>query len=233
MTKLLYSDDAYLRRCTAVVAAVTDEGIVLDQTIFYPLGGGQPGDTGRLMTDGSQWNVIDTRHGPAGQVLHKVEDTAGLEPGMSVTCELDWDRRYCHMRMHTGLHLLGSLIPAPVTGGNISASKGRLDFDTDVALDKELLTDQLAQLIEAGHPVRSQWITQEELAAQPEIIRTMSVKPPTHVPRIRLLNIPDVDLQPCGGTHVKRTDEIGPVRVSKVENKGRQNKRVSIVFATD
>ena len=231
MTHAVYSEDAYARSCNAVVAAVTDEGVVLDQTVFYPLGGGQPGDTGRFVADTGRWQVTDSRHGPAGQILHKVEDPAGLEPGMSVGCEIDWDRRYRHMRMHTALHLLGALIPAPVTGGNISEKKSRLDFDTDMTLDKEELTIGLARLIEAGHPVGSRWITQRELASQPELIRTMSVKPPTHVPRIRLLHIPDVDLQPCGGTHVRNTREIGAVRVSKVENKGRQNKRVSILFA--
>ncbi|MDX1569463.1 MAG: alanyl-tRNA editing protein [Xanthomonadales bacterium] len=231
MTEALYSHEPYRRECTAQIREISDRGVVLDRTVFYPLGGGQPGDTGWLQIDGREpIRVTDTRWLDQA-LVHVTEEKPDLTPGEQLTARIDWDRRHAHMRMHTALHLLGSLIPFGVTGGNISATKSRLDFDTGEAFDKEKLTAELNALVDADHPVQSRWITQEELAEQPDLVRTMSVKPPANVPLVRLLEIPGIDLQPCGGTHVSRTGEIGPVRVSKIENKGKHNRRFNIVFA--
>ncbi len=232
MTELLFRNEPYRKTATATVTEITDAGVILDQTICYPLGGGQPGDQGTLVTvDGLVSNIEDTRHGGGGKVLHILSDRTGIKVGKRVDVELDWARRYAHMRMHTGLHLLGAVIPFGVTGGNISATRSRLDFDMQETLDKEEVTKRLNRLIEGDHPVTSRWITQEELAAQPDLVRTMSVRPPANVARLRLLEIPGIDLQPCGGTHVARTAEIGRLAVAKVEKKGRHNRRVHIVFA--
>jgi misacylated tRNA(Ala) deacylase len=231
-TQALYGEDAYLRHCTATVVDVLPTGVVLDRTVFYPLGGGQPGDTGTLRAaDGRHWRVADTRKAEGGRILHVLEGEAPPEPGLAVAAELDWDRRYAHMRMHTCLHLLGAVLRFGVTGGQIGADKSRLDFDTHEEIDKERVTAAVNALIRANFPVRSRWITEAELDAQPELVRTLSVQPPRGVGRIRLLDIPGVDLQPCGGTHVAATGEIGPVVVTKVENKGRHNKRVVIATA--
>ena len=231
-TQALYGEDAYLRRCTATVVDALPTGVVLDRTVFYPLGGGQPGDTGTLRAaDGRHWRVADTRKAEGGRILHVLEGEALPEPGLAVAAELDWDRRYAHMRMHTCLHLLGAVLRFGVTGGQIGAEKSRLDFDTHEEIDKERVTAAVNALIRANFPVRSRWITEAELDAQPELVRTLSVQPPRGVGRIRLLEIPGVDLQPCGGTHVAATGEIGPVVVTKVENKGRHNKRVVIATA--
>ena len=230
MTEQLFRDDAYLRDCTATVTTVTDNAISLDRTVFYPMGGGQPGDTGRIEWDGGAVEVIDTRYGD-GTILHLITDGATPPPvGTSVTAAIDWDRRYRHMRMHTGLHLLGSVLQYGVTGGNIGAEKSRLDFDMQDTVDKESVTAALQALVAANHQVGSSWITDEELAAQPELVRTMSVQPPKGAGKVRLLEIEGVDLQPCGGTHLKSTSEVGQIRVSKVEKKGKHNRRVSIVL---
>jgi misacylated tRNA(Ala) deacylase len=206
---------------------------VLDRTVFYPLGGGQPGDTGTLRAaDGRPWRITDARKGEGGRILHALE--AGVTPpevGTAVEASLDWERRHAHMRMHTCLHLLGAVLRYGVTGGQIAADKGRLDFDTQDEIDKDAVTSAVNALVAANHGVRSMWITDEELDRQPELVRTLSVQPPRGAGRIRLLEIPGVDLQPCGGTHVVATGEIGPVAVTKVENKGKRNKRVYIAFA--
>jgi len=231
-TEALFQRDAYLRSCTAQVVEVLPNGVVLDRTVFYPLGGGQPGDTGRLRSrDGRQWRVVDTRKGDAGRVLHQLE--AGIAPpatGDEVEALLDWERRYAHMRMHSCLHLLGSVLRYGVTGGQIASDKGRLDFDTQEEIDREGVSAAVNALITANHAVRSQWITDDELDRQPELVRTMSVQPPRGAGRIRLLDIDGVDLQPCGGTHVASTGEIGRVQVTKVESKGRHNRRVYVTF---
>ena len=229
-TQALFVEDAYLRECAATVVDVLPGGVVLDRTVCYPLGGGQPGDTGLLRTtDGRAWRITDTRKGEAGALLHVLaSDTPPPAPGVQVEVEIDWPRRYAHMQMHTCLHLLGAVLRFSVTGGQITARKSRLDFDTQEEIDKEQVTAALDVLIRANFPVRSQWITEAELDARPELVRTLSVKPPRGVDRIRLLEIPGVDLQPCGGTHVRTTGEIGPMKVVKVENKGRHNKRVVI-----
>jgi len=232
MTEALFRADAYLKSCEATVITAAPEGIVVDQSVFYPLGGGQPGDQGTLHRAGGQdIPIVDTRKGQAGQIVDVPEPGAALPgPGERVTLVLDWERRYAHMRMHTCLHLLGAVLPYGVTGGSISAERSRLDFDMEDTVDKENVNRELNALIEADHPVATQWITDEELAAQPELIRTMSVKPPQGAGRVRLLEIPGVDLQPCGGTHVKHTGEIGQVKLGKVEKKGRHNRRVHVVF---
>ena len=233
MTQTLFRDDAYKKSCETKVVEVNAAGIVLEQTVFYPRGGGQPGDSGVLqLANGDTIRITDTRHGAGDNVLHVAEADAPLPvPGETVTVDLDWDRRYAHMRMHTCLHLLGAVLRYGVTGGAIGATKSRLDFDMQDTVDKELVTREVKALVDADHSVGTRWITEEELDRQPELIRTMSVKPPRGVGRIRLLEIPGVDLQPCGGTHVARTGEIGPVRVKKVEKKGAHNRRVHIVFA--
>lgn len=232
MTVTLYADEPYRKACDANIKTVGEDHIIVDQTVFYPLGGGQPGDSGWLAAPGlPRLEITDARRLPGGDIAHFVPSTEALRPDQSVSLELDWERRYAHMRMHTCLHLLGSLLQFPVTGGNISAVKGRLDFDMTDPVDKAPLNEALNALIVSDHEVQTQWITDAELDAQPELVRTMSVKPPTGVGRVRLLNIVGVDLQPCGGTHVEHTAEIGPVAISKVEKKGRQNRRVNVVFA--
>jgi misacylated tRNA(Ala) deacylase len=232
-TRALFGEDAYLRGCAATVVESLPGGVVLDRTVFYPLGGGQPGDTGMLRAaDGREWRVTDTRKGEGGRILHVLaEDAAPPAPGTGIEATLDWERRYAHMRMHTCLHLLGAVLRYGVTGGQVNADKSRLDFDTHDDIDKERVTAAVNALIRANYRVRSQWITEAELDAQPELVRTLSVQPPRGVGRIRLLEIAGVDLQPCGGTHVAATGEIGPVVVTRVENKGRHNKRVVIAFA--
>ncbi len=232
-TVLLFQQDAYLRSCTASVIESGESGVVLDRTVFYPLGGGQPGDTGVLRaTDGREWRVTDARKGEGGRVLHLVEpSTSPPVPGTTVEAHLDWERRHAHMRMHTCLHLLGSVLRFGVTGGQITADKGRLDFDTQEEIDRDAVTAAVNVLVAANHAVRTLWVTDEELDRQPELVRTLSVQPPRGAGRIRLLDIAGVDLQPCGGTHVAATGEIGRVAVTKVENKGRRNKRVYVAFA--
>jgi misacylated tRNA(Ala) deacylase len=235
MTEELFRQDSYLKSCEATVTAVDGAGITLDRTIFYPTGGGQPGDTGTLTTaDGRAVRIADTvKNNETGAPLHLAEDeTHGLKVGDAVTAAIDWERRHRLMRMHTCMHLLLSVIDGDVTGGQVGDGKGRVDFNLpDTKLDKEAIGEALNRLIAEDHPTGARWITDEELAAQPELIRTMSVKPPTGQGRVRLMEIAGVDLQPCGGTHVARTGEIGPIRVGKIENKGRQNRRVNLAFA--
>ncbi len=233
MTEELFRTDSYLRSCTARIVAVTGAGVVLDRTVFYPTGGGQPGDAGTLTTkDGQRLQVSDTRKGPDG-ILHVVEDTAVLPAeGDEVTAEIDWDRRHEHMRVHTAMHILCSLVDGAVTGGSIGPGRGRIDFDIPGERpDKQQLTDRMMQVIEANEQVGISWITDAELADNPDLVRTMSVKPPSGSGRVRMIRIGDgVDFQPCGGTHVAATGEIGPVSVAKIENKGRRNRRISFVL---
>ena len=235
MTQELFREDAYLKTCPAQVIQADSAGVILDQTVFYAEGGGQPGDTGSLMLPGgSRLTVINTIKQPNGEgILHVLE--AGTEPpeaGTEVTCEIDWERRHKHMRLHSCLHLLCSLVDGGVTGGSIGTDKARLDFDLqDTSLDKEHLTSELNRLVEEAHPLQARWITEDEMASQPDLVRTMSVKPPSGEGRIRLMEVEGVDLQACGGTHVANTAEIGAVRVGKIENKGKHNRRVNILFA--
>jgi misacylated tRNA(Ala) deacylase len=231
-TEELFRDDAYLKQCSATVTAVDGAGIRLDRTVFYPMGGGQPGDSGSLTrADGRMIAITDTRKGAApGEIVHvpaaPVDD---LEPGETVTAAIDWARRYRHMRVHSCLHLLCAAVPAGVTGGAIGDGKGRLDFDSgDAALDKAAIEAKLNELIGRNLPLSARWIDDAELAAHPELVRTMSVKPPVGQGRVRLMEVADTDLQPCGGTHVRATGEIGAVRVDKIESKGKRNRRVSL-----
>ena len=232
-TELLFRAEPYTRTCEARVSAVDGEAVRLDRTVFYPEGGGQPGDTGILRTeDGTEIAVRNTRKGEvADDVLHLIDpDSTPPAPGSRVVAELDWERRYRHMRMHTCLHLLSAVIDAPVTGGQLSEEKGRLDFDVDTKLDKAAVQDELNALIARDFAVAARWISDEALAAQPELVKTMRVKPPSGQGRVRVIDVDGIDLQPCGGTHVARTGEIGPVIVRKIESKGRHNRRVSLAF---
>ena len=235
MTEDLFRQDAYLRSCEAAVTGADEQGIRLDRTVFYASGGGQPGDIGQLrLSDGRTFQVSNTIFGVhKTDIVHILANAKGLPAiGMEVFCEIDWDRRYRLMRMHTCLHLLSVALPYAVTGGQVGPDEGRLDFDIpDAGLDKDEITERVNALISEDHPVRARWITDEELAANPGLVKTMSVKPPVGTGRVRLIEIGDIDLQPCGGTHVARTGEIGRVAVTKIEKKGAKNRRVRIAFA--
>lgn len=236
-TERLYESDSLLMRCTARVTAVTEVGFATDQTVFYARGGGQPGDRGEAIVNGQAIPVTGTVKGEAGAIIHILADVAAApEPGTEIELILDADRRIRLMRMHTALHLLCSLIDAPVTGGSIDEDKARLDFDLEENPDKDQLTRALNNLMRAGHPVTISTITGAELDANPELVRTMSVQPPRGTSgEIRMVQIGAagavVDYQPCGGTHVISTSEIGPLRVEKIVKKGRQNRRISLTFA--
>lgn len=238
MTDLLFRTDAYLREAEAVVTAHTAEGgIICDRSLFYPTGGGQPGDSGWLIWDGGRLPIATAVKAEGGQVaLVPAEPVAMPGVGTAVTQRLDWERRHRHMRVHTALHLLSVVIPLPVTGGQIGADRGRLDFDMpDPPTDVDLIQDRLNALIGLDLPVSETWITDAELEANPGLVKTMSVRPPTGQGRVRLVRIgsglAQVDLQPCGGTHVARTAECGRVILGKIEKKGRQNRRVTIELA--
>ncbi len=233
--ELIFRDDAYQKSCEATVTSADEGGIRLDRTVFYPTGGGQPGDSGVLrLEDGGEIRIVEARKGADHEdVVHVPDAGASLPaPGTKVSAEIDWEQRYGRMRIHSCMHVLCAIIEGDVTGGQVGDGKGRLDFNLpDTQLDKEAITAELNRIIAEDHPLQSRWITEEELAANPQLVRTMSVKPPMGAGGIRLMEIAEVDLQPCGGTHVRRTGEIGRVRVTKIENKGRQNRRVNIAFA--
>ena len=237
MSGALFRTDPYLRSAEARVTAITENGgVILDRCLFYPTGGGQPGDTGQLDWEGGSIRVANSIKGPDGAMVLVPE--AGDPPpiGADVAQELDWERRYAHMRMHTALHLLSVVIPLPVTGGAIGAEKGRLDFKMpEPPEDRNALEKNLNALVIANHAVAERWISEKELDARPDLVKTMSVQPPRGVGKIRLVRIgPEedpVDLQPCGGTHVARTGEIGHLRLGKIEKKGRQNRRVAVSLA--
>ncbi|HRQ64972.1 MAG TPA: alanyl-tRNA editing protein [Xanthomonadaceae bacterium] len=235
MTELLFREDAYLRQANAVVTATGEGAVEFDRTIFYPLGGGQPGDRGWLrLHDGTRLVVQDTRKGESpNRVRHMLEPGTELPvPGTEVILELDWERRYTLMRLHTALHVMSCVIVAPVTGGNIGEDRARLDFDIDPALlDAERIERETNALIARGVDTETVWITDEELEARPELVKTMSVAPPRGAGRVRLLRIPDIDLQPCGGTHVRSIGEIGAIRVVRISNQGKRNRRVEIALA--
>jgi len=232
MTEDLFREDAYLKSCEATVTAIGDAGIELDRTIFYPTGGGQPGDSGVLHTPVGDVMIAEAIKGDGlGIILHVPADGTALPSvGDTVSAEIDWDRRHKHMRMHTAMHLLCSLVDGDVTGGQLSDSKSRLDFNIPENPDKEALGAALMKIIDENHPVSHSWISDADLDAQPDLVRTMSVQPPRGSGRIRIINVEGVDLQPCGGTHVKSTGEIGKLRIGKIENKGKQNRRINVLF---
>lgn len=233
----LYRSDAYARETIARVVAQTDEGgLILEPELFYPQGGGQPGDSGWLDWEGGRITIANTVKSPEARAVLLAAEPGALPPvGAEVRVTLDWERRYKLMRVHTALHLLSVVIPLPVTGGQISEGKGRLDFDMpEVPADVAAIEEALNALISRDLPVSTTWITDEELASNPGLVKTMSVKPPTGQGRVRLVQIGEgeerVDLQPCGGTHVARTAEVGRARIGKIEKKGKQNRRVSLVL---
>ena len=236
-TECLFRDDSYRKDCEARVVALTEQGgIVLDRTVFYANSGGQPGDSGTLtLPDDSKVNIVDTIYTDKS----KTEIAHILEPGATrpnvgdtVTVTIDWDKRYGRMRMHTALHLLSAVLPYPVTGGSVGDQDGRLDFDIpDGGLDKDAIAAKLADMIATDATVSSRWISDAELEANPGLIKTMSVKPPMGTGQVRLIEIENLDLQPCGGTHVRKVGEIGAVTVTGIEKKGKQNRRVRIALA--
>lgn len=232
MVEELFRQDAYLKQVDATVTAVEGRGVRLDRSIFYPTGGGQPGDTGVLRWDGGEVKVADTVKADGNDVL-LVLAPDGTKPavGTQVRCELDWERRYKHMRMHTALHVMSAVIKGNVTGGQVNADKSRLDFNLEGEVPtKEWVTEEINKILATDHPVVPQWVTDQELNSRPELVKTMSVRPPTGQGRVRLLAIEGVDLQACGGTHVARTAEIGRVECIKVENKGKMNRRFIIAL---
>ena len=234
-TELLFRDDAYLRTAQARVLAAGERGVELDRTIFYAQGGGQAGDTGVLVrANGGRVAIADTRKGEApDSVLHVPAPGAPLPAvGETVNLEIDWPRRYALMRLHTALHVMSCVVVAPVTGGNIAPDRARLDFDIDMSLlDAARIERETNELIARGVATETVWITDEELDARPELVKTMSVKPPRGAGRVRLLRIPGIDLQPCGGTHVANIAEIGGIRVVRIRSEGRRNRRVEIALA--
>ncbi len=237
MTEELFREDATLVECEATVRAVDDQGVELDRTVFYPHGGGQAGDAGQLVgADGRTWVIQDTRKrkDDPGVVMHVVQDgsdLSGLVPGLRVRACLDQARRRAHMRFHTATHLLCALVPHPVDGCSITAGYARLDFHMTDPLDKESLTAGIARLVNEAHAVRHRWISEDELDANPQLVRSMSVQPPRGLGRVRVLEIDGVDLQPCGGTHVANTSEVGAVIVTKIEKKSAKTRRVVLGFA--
>ena len=237
MTDELFREDASLRECRATVLGLDEGGVILDRTVFYPLGGGQAGDAGRLtLADGAVVDIADTRKSKArpGAVLHLPApgtDLSQLALGTLLTAQIDWQRRHRHMRFHTATHLLCALVPHPVDGCSITANYARLDFHMSEQLDKEVLTAGIARLVAGAHAVRHRWISEAELDASPGLVRSMSVQPPRGLGRVRVLEIDGVDLQPCGGTHVANTAEIGAVIVTKIEKKSAMTRRVVLGFA--
>jgi misacylated tRNA(Ala) deacylase len=236
-TECLFRDDSYLKSCDARVVAVTEQGgIVLDRTVFYATSGGQPGDTGTLTTaEGTRIPVETAIYTDAAksEIAHVLPAGANApKVGDSLTAEIDWGKRYARMRMHTALHLLSAALPYAVTGGSVGDSESRLDFDIpEAGLDKDAITAKVAEMIASNAAVNSRWISDAELEANPGLIKTMSVKPPMGTGRVRLIEIAGLDLQPCGGTHVRATSEIGAVRVTQIEKKGKQNRRVRLALA--
>jgi misacylated tRNA(Ala) deacylase len=230
MIEELFRQDAYLKEADATVTAVEERGVRLDRSIFYPTGGGQPGDTGVLRWDGGEAKIVDSVKADGGDVLHVLSpDAPRPAVGTKVHAVLDWDRRYRHMRMHTAMHVLSAVIKGNVTGGQVGADKSRLDFNLEGDVPtKEWVTEEVNKLLAADHPVLAEWITDDEMTSRPELVKTMSVRPPMGAGKVRLLRIDSVDLQACGGTHVANTSEIGRVECTKVENKGKMNRRFII-----
>ncbi len=230
MTKELFRNDSYLKKCKAKILSINEQGIILNKTIFYPESGGQPGDKGSMKKNKQKINITDTKL-INNEIFHLVEDRKNFKINDEIICEIDWERRYNIMQVHTSLHLLCSLITSPVTGGQISENKGRLDFDLETKPNKDKILENLNNLIKNNYDVKVSSITEKELEENPNLVRTMSVTPPLGKGSIRMINIGrGVDYQPCGGTHVKNTQEIREVKKVKIENKGRMNKRIIVNF---
>ena len=228
----IFRSDPYLSSNEATVVAVLEEGLILDKTVFYPEGGGQPGDIGRIANNTFEADVANTIKSTGG-ILHLIDNKLGsISAGDDVKIDIDWERRYSLMRMHTALHILCSIVDGAVTGGSVGVLKSRLDFDIPGERpDKESLTQKLMEIVDRNYPVVSSWISDQELQENPGLIRTMSVKPPTGTGQVRMIRIGDaIDFQPCGGTHVKSTGEIGKIKISKIENKGKQNRRINLTW---
>ena len=228
----IFRSDPYLSSSEATVVAVLEEGLILDKTVFYPEGGGQPGDMGRIANNTFEADVTNTIKSTGG-ILHLIDNKLGsISAGDDVKIDIDWERRYSLMRMHTALHILCSIVDGAVTGGSVGVQKSRLDFDIPGERpDKESLTQQLMEIVDRNYPVVPSWISDQELQENPDLIRTMSVKPPTGTGKVRMIRIGDaIDFQPCGGTHVKSTGEIGKIKISKIENKGKQNRRINLTW---
>jgi len=235
VTEFVFREDSYIRSLPTLVTAIApDGGIVLDRTIFYATSGGQPGDTGRLeRADGTFVTIVVTLHpdGDKTSIVHLVaEGQPALHEGEEVIAHLDWDRRHKLMRMHTALHLVTVVLPYPITGAAVGEDKGRVDFNLPDVPDAGEIESRLNDLVNAAHPVSAEWISDAELEANPGLIKSMNVKPPMGQGRVRLVRIGDVDLQPCGGTHVRNTSEIGPLKLGKIEKKGAINRRISVLF---
>jgi misacylated tRNA(Ala) deacylase len=237
VTEQLFHHDSYLKSCEARAVAITaDGGIVLDRTVFYATSGGQPGDAGMLLSAQGALIPIETAvytDGSKTEIAHMPAPNAPpVAVGDTVTATIDWTKRHARMRMHTALHLLSAILPRPVTGGSVGDGEGRLDFDIpEAGLDKDAITERLGELVAADAPVSVHWITEEELEANPALVKTKAVAPPSGSGKVRLISIAGVDLQPCGGTHVRSTGEIGPIRVTQIEKKGKQNRRVRLAFS--
>ena len=230
MTEELFRNDSYLKELDVIISDITPEGLIFDKTIFYPEGGGQPGDEGFVTSDENKMRVLGTKY-INQKLVHLVEETQDFKKNDKVKLELDWSRRYSHMQVHTCLHLLCSIIPYPVTGGSIGDGRGRLDFDLETKPNKEDVLNSLNKLISDDHTISISSITDDELDQNPDLVRTMSVKPPRGSGTIRMIKIgEDIDFQPCGGTHVKKTSEIKLVKSIKIENKGKMNKRIIVNF---
>ena len=225
---MLFIEDSYLKNFDATILNIDSNKIILDRTAFYAKSGGQPGDIGKITLNGKEINIIDTVYDNKQNILHVCENSNDLKIDEKIKGKINWEIRYKHMRMHTALHLLCSLIPYDVTGGQISYEKSRLDFNADDKIEKEEIENKINQLVKDDHEISYQWITLEELDNEPDLVRTMSVKPPRTNNKIRLVKIGSIDLQPCGGTHVKRTKEIGNIKIGKIENKGKMNRRVNL-----
>ena len=227
---MLFVENSYLKEFESKILNIENNNIILEETVFYAKSGGQPGDTGKINLNDKEINIIDTIYDQNKIISHVCEDVSGLKIGDKIKGKINWQTRYKYMRMHSALHLLCSLIPYDVTGGQISYEKSRLDFNADEKIEKDEIENNINQLVREDHKISYQWITNEELDKQSELVRTMSVKPPRTNQKIRLVKIGNIDLQPCGGTHVKSTKEIGEIKIGKIENKGKKNRRVNILL---
>ena len=230
MTIELFRNNSYLKEHDTTISEIVSEGLVLNETIFYPEGGGQPGDEGSITIDNQTVNVIGTRY-IDNKLVHLIENIDGLKKNEDVKLNLNWTKRYSYMKVHTCLHLLCSIIPFPVTGGSIGDGRGRLDFDLETKPDKEEVLNKINELINKDYLIHISSITDKELDDNPDLVRTMAVKPPRGSGQIRMIRIGDnIDFQPCGGTHVSKTSEIDHVKSVKIENKGKMNKRIILKF---